>query len=282
MPLAHCAMCATNMTDPKRPRRQKRQGIVILRHGVAVHNVPDARTKQCPDHFDPRFTDPPLIPQGTQQASQIALKIQQFLAAIGRTDVDLVICSPLRRCLQTASLAFPPQQKTSSRVAVAATTPPVEPAEPSEPGNRRPRILVNELVREACGLHYPDKRRDRSNIAAEFPWVQLPEDFAAVDPYWRPDARETLPQLKGRIVAFFQWLASNVQEELLGIVSHGVWIESCLMHFCPAVLENGKKRVYNCDAFKAICVSTWEQGNDNEWNLVSVGLEECELVGQAT
>ena len=272
------------MTDPKRPRRQRRQSIIILRHGVAVHNVPDPRTKQYPDLFDPLVTDPPLIPQGTQQASQIALKIQQFLAATGRTNVDLVFCSPLRRCLQTASLAFPPQQKTCSRAAATTTTitSPVLPAEPSYPGDRCPRILVNELVREACGLHYPDKRRDRSHIAAEFPWVQLPEDFAAVDPYWRPDSRETLPQLKGRIVAFFQWLTSNVREELVGIVSHGVWIESCLMHFCPEVLENGKKRVYNCDAFKAICVSTWEQGNDNEWNLVSVGLEECELVGQAT
>jgi len=263
------------MMNPNRQRRQRKQA-------VAVHNVPDARTKQYPDLFDPRFTDPPLIPHGTNQASQVALKIQQYLAAMngGRTDVELVICSPLRRCLQTASLAFPPQQKTSG--AAATTSPPVMPAEPSDPGKRRPRMLLNELVREACGSHYPDKRRDRCDIAAEFPWVQLPEDFA-VDPYWRPDARESQAHLTGRIVAFFQWLASNVREELVGIVSHGVWIETCLMHFCPEVLENGKKRVYNCDSFKADCVSTWEQpGGGNEWKLVSVGLEKCELVGQAT
>lgn len=250
-----------------------------MRHGVAVHNVPDARTKQYPDIYDPRFTDPPLIPEGTHQASQVSLKIQQYLAAAngGRPDVDLVISSPLRRCLQTASLAFPNQQRTGG-----AAVPTVPSGEPTNPLERRPRMLVNELVREAFGSHYPDKRRNRSDVAAEFPWVQLPENFASIDPYWLPDARETLPALRARIVQFFQWLASNVQEELIGLVSHGVWIETCLMHFCPDVLENGKKRVYNCDSFKAIFVSTWEQvdgDGGNEWKLVTLGLEKCEPIG---
>ena len=264
--------CSTN-----RQRRQRKQAIILMRHGVAVHNAPDARTKQYPDIYDPRFTDPPLIPEGTHQASQASLRIQQYLVASngGRPDVDVVISSPLRRCLQTASLAFPNQQ----RMAGAAV--PLVPSEPSKPLERRPRMLVNELVREAFGSHYPDKRRDRSDVAAEFPWVQLPEDFASIDPCWLPDARETLPALRRRIYQFFQWLASNVREELIGLVSHGVWIETCLMHFCPDVLENGKKRVYNCDTFKAICVSTWDQADDggNEWKLVSVGLENCEPIG---
>jgi broad specificity phosphatase PhoE len=267
-----------NSSNRQGVRRQRKQAIILLRHGVAVHNVPDARTKQYPDIYDPRLTDPPLIPEGTYQASQASLKIQQYLATAsgGRTDVDLVISSPLRRCLQTASLAFPQQTVTATTTAV-----PPMPSEPSNPSKRRPQMLVNELVREAFGSHYPDKRRNRSDIAAEFPWVRLPEDLASVDPVWRPDARESLLDVRDRIIAFFRWLASNVREDVIGLVSHGVWIETCLMHFCPDVLDNGKKRVYNCDAFRAICLSTWEQSDDggnNEWKLISVSLEECEPI----
>lgn len=52
----------------------------------------------------------------------------------------MVISSPLRRCLQSASLAFP-----------AATR------------GLRPFIVCNELVREAYGMHYPDKRGKKSD-----------------------------------------------------------------------------------------------------------------------
>lgn len=255
-------------------RRQKIQTIYIIRHGVAVHNIPDARTKAYPDLFDPRYTDPPLVPWGSQQASEAAGKIQHDLSTINANGVDLVISSPLRRCLQTASLAFPPENSSNR-------------AEPSDPSLRRPRIAVNELAREAYGMHYPDQRGKRSNISAEFPWVQLPLDFAEEDPYWRPDKRESMHDVKVRAASFFGWLASNCLEETIGIVSHGVWIEICLLHYCPEVLNNGQRRVYNCDIFKAKCVSIWEEkaadtGGQKEWNLVTVGLEGCEMVGASS
>ena len=241
-------------------RREKIQTLYIIRHGVALHNIPDARTKAYPDLFDPRYTDPPLVPYGTQQASEAAGKIRKDLSRMNRDRVDLVVSSPLQRCLQTASLAFPPSNSANG-------------VEPSTPGLRQPRIVVNEMAREACGMHYPDRRAKRSNIAAEFPWVKLPSDMTEEDMKWRPDARESMQDVRARTGSFLGWLASRYQEETIGVVSHGVWIETLLLHCCPEVLGNGQRRVHNCDIFKARCVSVWEE------KLLSIRLEGCEIVG---
>eukprot|EP00562_Extubocellulus_spinifer_P013474 CAMPEP_0178555608 /NCGR_PEP_ID=MMETSP0697-20121206/8954_1 /TAXON_ID=265572 /ORGANISM="Extubocellulus spinifer, Strain CCMP396" /LENGTH=191 /DNA_ID=CAMNT_0020188629 /DNA_START=35 /DNA_END=606 /DNA_ORIENTATION=- len=132
-------------------------------------------------------------------------------------------------------------------------------------------------------LHYPDRRGKRSSIVAEFPWVELSPDFTEEDAQWRPDKRESLQDVKVRASSFLSWLASNCQEETIGIVSHGVWIEVLLLRYCPEVLDNGQRRVYNCDIFKARCISVWEEKVDTvgtqEWNLLSVRLEGCEILG---
>lgn len=72
--------------------------------------------------------------------------------------IDLIITSPLTRCIQTALFAFMPgddYEECTSR-----------------------NIFCNESVREAYGMHYPDKRRKRSilqvRIRAEthYPYLQ--------------------------------------------------------------------------------------------------------------
>lgn len=35
----------------------------------------------------------------------------------------------------------------------------------------------------------------------------------------------------------------------IAIVTHGVWMECALSNYCPEVLQFGKKRVNNCDAY---------------------------------
>mmetsp|Transcript_35140 Transcript_35140/g.76933 ORF Transcript_35140/g.76933 Transcript_35140/m.76933 type:complete len:271 (-) Transcript_35140:61-873(-) len=263
----------TGTGTSRQQRRQKTQTVYIIRHGVALHNIPDARTKAYPDLFDPQYTDPPLVPWGTQQATEAAGKIQNDLSRNNKSCVDLVVSSPLRRCLQTSSIVFPPIN-SPKRV------------EPSDPSLRRPRILVNEMAREAYGVHYPDRRGKRSSIVAEFPWVELSPDFTEEDAQWRPDKRESLQDVKVRASSFLSWLASNCQEETIGIVSHGVWIEVLLLRYCPEVLDNGQRRVYNCDIFKARCISVWEEKVDTvgtqEWNLLSVRLEGCEILGTSS
>ena len=100
----------------------------------------------------------------------------------GEGGADIVFCSPLRRCLQTASLAFP-----------SATRAP-----------KLPRIVCDELVREAHGMHHPDRRGSLSDARHEFPWVNFSPNMTEVDTVWRPDRRESTSDVVRRLVLFIE------------------------------------------------------------------------------
>ena len=277
-------------------RRSRSQTIYLLRHGVAVHNLPDPRTGTYPDLTDPRLTDPPLVPWGRHQAEEAAGRIYRSASSGGGGGgpggpVDLVVSSPLVRCLQTASLAFPRRAGAGGGGAGAGAAAGEEEddeqeregGDPPEPHLRTPPVLVHELVREAIGTHYPDRRRRRSEIAAMCPWAHLPEDMAEDDGDWTPGRREAAGDVQERSARFLRWLAHR-PEGTVGIVSHGVWTELCLLRFCPGALDHGRRRVNNCDVFRARCVSTWEQradaagGPDGGMALVTVQLEDATLI----
>ena len=73
------------------------------------------------------------------------------------------------------------------------------------------------------------------------------------DEIWKPTSRESWQDLEGRIDAFFAWIVTLPEENIV-VVSHGVWIEACFRRYQPSVL--GSRRVYNLDAFGMECVST--------------------------
>lgn len=112
-----------------------------MRHGVAEHNLPGA------DSTSPTFFDPPLVTNGKFGAIEAGQKIQMWFMA-QRRRIELVISSPLTRCLQTASLAFLPGDDYSSSTGSFQQNGPI-------------RIVSAELVREAHGILYPDKRRPK-------------------------------------------------------------------------------------------------------------------------
>jgi phosphohistidine phosphatase SixA len=125
--------------------REKIQKVVFVRHGVALHNLLDPVTGQRPNLEDPALFDPPLVFHGKQQALEVGerLKMWRHSTQLG-DEVELVITSPLTRCIQTTMLGFLPGDCYSTR------------------GRHEPKIYCTELVREAFGMHYPDKRRDKS------------------------------------------------------------------------------------------------------------------------
>jgi hypothetical protein len=147
-------------------RRRRCLTVIVMRHGVALHNVSDPAT---PHHHrrldDPALTDPPLIETGRIQAVQAGTRIaewwrrqqqpqQQYpLYGCGGnndddTPIDLVVVSPLSRCIETAVLAFGP--------APTGAPPPIR------------RFVCHEDVREAFGRHYPDKRSEKSILEVRF------------------------------------------------------------------------------------------------------------------
>ena len=123
---------------------EKIQTIVFLRHGIARHNLIDPRTGHMPNLEDPALLDPSLVRDGRLQASDAGerLHIWWHTTQLGER-VELVITSPLTRCLQTATLAFLPGLYYTSQW-------------------DEPSFFCTELVREAYGKHFPDRRRNKS------------------------------------------------------------------------------------------------------------------------
>ena len=95
----------------------------------------------------PTLLDPPLVTRGKFGAIEAGKKIQMWFMTRGKR-IDLVVSSPLTRCLQTASLAFLPGDDYPS-------------SSDNERQSRSIPIACTELPREAHGVHYPDKRRSK-------------------------------------------------------------------------------------------------------------------------
>lgn len=177
-----------NTKSPKRSQSTVKS-ITLIRHGVAYHNVRDAQTGETPNHLDPKLTDPPLVRQGEMQARVLGDELTRrgmighrggslddicsvSVAGVGALNADgmdvdvggqdkieLVVSSPLTRCLQTASLIFP------SYFASSHPSPAVTRGALAVEGNDEVHVLHRNVVccchgdlREAYGIHYPDKR----------------------------------------------------------------------------------------------------------------------------
>ena len=124
------------------------QMVAFLRHGVSRHNLLDPITQQPPRLEDPELWDPPLVYQGKLQAIEAGERTKTWWTRTlhGTAEIELIVTSPLTRCIQTTMLGFLPGDAYTNITSK----------------NGEPKIYCTELVREAFGQHYPDKRRDKS------------------------------------------------------------------------------------------------------------------------
>lgn len=152
------------------------KSITLIRHGVALHNICDEKTGAKPDVLDPKFTDSPLTRHGELQAFQLGERLRRIglvrcyhednadggSTSVGTTagcrsssdaetsPIELVICSPLTRCLQTASHIFPSYFRSSFPSPDTSTDVQLD---------RNCTVCCHADVREAFGKNYSDKRR---------------------------------------------------------------------------------------------------------------------------
>lgn len=119
---------------------ERTQTVVFMRHAVARHNLRDPHG-QPPNLHDPALLDPPLVDQGKAAALQAGERVRTWWHTTQRGEsIELVVTSPLSRCIQTAILAFLPGSDY----------------------DRHAPFVCREEVREAFGSHYPDQRRKKS------------------------------------------------------------------------------------------------------------------------
>lgn len=151
--------------------------IYFIRHGQASHNSDHDQHGEIA-YYLPKNIDSHLTDKGREQAS----------TAVATKYVDLVLCSPLTRCLQTAQIMFPHH-----------------------------RIVASDLIRE-CNYHHPcNRRRPTCLLSEEFPQT----DFSDVEPvdtwYHQGDPFD-------RKVALDKYL-SSLPYETIAVVSHGSFLQ---------------------------------------------------------
>ncbi|GKZ00890.1 hypothetical protein MPSEU_001040700 [Mayamaea pseudoterrestris] len=278
--------------------QERVQTVVFLRHAVAVHNVRDINTGRHPNPHDEAFFDPPLIshhPLGEQAAVRageaIVKEIQKlhvdgaaeptcnyFISAAtssssarltNASTIQLIVTSPLTRCIQTTMLAFASaschrsgganessavdrdihwngNETDSSKHSAAPLLTPLK-------SDQRLPVIIHESVREAFGRHYTDRRRSKTDIQTilERQDIHLSWHFdpamAEDDTLWSVNSRETQHDVQDRVQYFLNWLVQRPESTIV-VVTHGVWMEVCLKGF----LQN---RVYNCHAYTSQVIS---------------------------
>eukprot|EP00977_Amphora_coffeiformis_P028751 scaffold36858_cov199-Amphora_coffeaeformis.AAC.1 len=174
----------------------------FIRHAEAAHDV----NKQCRDiqNLDARLTD-----KGKEQCRAVAKRIAKCRIGTVHHDIytraDLLVTSPLTRCMQT----------------IIRCTKPVLAARPNTP------VIAHEYIRDTINFQC-DRRRPVANLASEFPIVQfdlVPNHDTRWDAYEAElgsaeeytDYRESAQVYKvaDRARTFLQWLGSRPENHLV-------------------------------------------------------------------
>lgn len=214
---------------------EKRQTVVFVRHGVARHNLLDSKTGKPADVKDPNLFDPPLLLEGKKQAVEVGERIRVWWHTTQAGEqLELVISSPLTRCLQTTGLAFLGGDRYTKDLP-------------------EPTLACMDAVREAYGMSYPDRRRNRDMLQANWPRIHFDPTMPLEDETWQLTERESITDVMQRTNHFLRWLIQRPETNIV-VVSHGVWIECCFYAHCPEALPQGD-RVSNGDIFAGECVS---------------------------
>ena len=150
--------------------------MLLIRHAQSEWNLHFGRTR-----IDPGIPDPALTEAGRRQAAMAAERLAQ-------ADVAVVLCSPYRRCLQTAE-------------AIA--------------GRTGAAIQVDPLVRERCAFSC-----DQGSSPAELARLWPDLDFSHLEEVWWGGVIESWLSLEARCAAFRKALLQAHDRHAIAVVSH--------------------------------------------------------------
>lgn len=170
-----------------------------------------------------RYTDAELTEAGRNQCYALRGKMARNLLVdpLLRTHIDLVVVSPLRRCLETADIIFGPSR--------------------SEGRPELDQFLVNDLCRERYGEFYCDKRLPMSETredprwsdwdwdSQKINWPTAVGEFTDEDTVWAEE-REPDSHVHDRAMQFLQWLAKRPEREV-AVVTHSSFLKNLFKVF---------------------------------------------------
>jgi len=205
--------------------------IFFIRHAEGTHNVAERNSTFTPkenvllaentgmEHWDARLT-----PKGEAQCAALKTSIrgEGVWGYSKPLNLDLVVVSPLTRCLQTAVLSLG------------------DPAA-SGGGVQAPPFLCTELCRERVADFMCDGHRPKSELAAEFPGVDFSLLETEEDELFKTmKENDATCQARGR--AFLQWLCGR-PEIHIAVVCHSVFLKNLLRQFGGALSVEDREAV---------------------------------------
>jgi len=185
------------------------QRIFLIRHGEGFHNV-NYHLFGKGAYYVEKYMDPKLTNKGKDQALELGE------TWIGKEEIDLIITSPLTRCLETTTNIF---------------------KDMSVP------IIANENIREfPMGLQYSNKRRDKWILQNEFPHISFNDVLSSSDEIWNNKRYETMDELNERKRKTLEFIKHR-PEKNIALVSHSSFIMNFLFNF---VDEDEDKELKHC------------------------------------
>jgi len=229
-----------------------RPSVHFLRHAEGYHNV--NRNYHSLENLDARLT-----PKGLQQCQALAQQIETAtegpLYELKQSNDVLIVSSPLTRTLQTAQACLHPLKQS---------------------------IVAHDAIRETVNYHC-DRRRNRSELQAEFPQVDFKLVQSDEDDVWQhyeswlgadyTHHRESsqLSRVARRGRTFCEWLTSQNAQHIV-VVSHAAFLR-CFWNY-PDVPMAPKQRLEDCTDRDPIV----QLEGDGEWQAsMRTSFENCEL-----
>ncbi|KAH6633262.1 histidine phosphatase superfamily [Boeremia exigua] len=180
--------------------------LYLIRHGEGFHNVKekevgraewDRHWAKVPGDGNVIWEDAELTANGEQQARNIA----EARSSIGNGTITTILSSPLRCCLSTVQLAFPPEAR-----------------------DKKP--VIKEKLREQLGVHTCDRRSSRSWIAEHYPSFDIEDGFDEEDTLWTPSRRETLKEHAIRSIELLDDIFESAYGDYIVLAAHSGTIMS--------------------------------------------------------
>jgi len=183
--------------------------LYLIRHGHALHNELFQNIGVQAFRL-PEVIDSPLTDTGIKQAQDLGGDW------LNKTDIELVLVSPLSRCLETAINVFD------------HTTP----------------IICQEFLREfPIGEDTCNMRSDTNFLRDKYPVIDFKDINLLTDSLWTEE-REPIEGLDKRVQQMIEYIKRR-PEKKIAIVSHASFIG----HFKDnhiAYIENGEQELKHC------------------------------------
>jgi broad specificity phosphatase PhoE len=177
---------------------RRRKKIHFVRHAESEHNIPP---------YDNKLRDPYLSPHGRRQAEALG---QQFP---NLEDVDLVVCSPMKRAILTAVIAFGDHLRPTKTQIIALPELQELSAKPCDTGSSLAELLT-------------EFREDPLDLDL------VPHDWDSKDRLWSPTEVRTL----ARMARARSWLRDRPEDNIV-VIGHAHCLQ-LLVRDAPPELDN--------------------------------------------